>query len=97
MQLGDMKNSPGVFRVKINVCKAALILLRFGIWDLIPTEERQAAFTAVEDALEILHQTANTVLSQIIPGYYIMLESKLCLALYLILPPSMSSLPKWFL
>lgn len=32
--------------------------------DLIPTEERKDAFTAEEGALEIIHQTENTVVSQ---------------------------------
>lgn len=49
-------------------CRAALILLRF--FDLIPTEDRNDAFTAAEGALDIIQQAANTVGLKIVEDYY---------------------------
>lgn len=40
------------------------------VWDLIPTEDRNDAFTAAEGALDIIQQAANTVGLKIVEDYY---------------------------
>lgn len=40
------------------------------VWDLIPTADRNDAFTAVEGALDIIQQATNTVGLKIVEDYY---------------------------